>query len=226
MNWILKPLAILLLLMVGQGLSTEAEPLKIGLIGDSTVADTYGWGPAFAERVSSRTMVLNRAKNGATLESLSKALNVLLEEKPDYVLIQFGHNDQKRYGVEEYSKNLRSYVERITNSGGQAVIVSSVTRRNFDNAGRIAPRASGLKGSLPEFSRAARKVASELKVPFIDLYALSVGHHNKIGRGASAAYNFEESDTTHFSKKGAAAIANLVVEELGKVSPELKADLK
>ena len=207
-------------------MSAEVEALKIGLIGDSTVADTYGWGPAFAECVSSRTEVLNRAKNGATLESLSKALTSLLEEKPAYVLIQFGHNDQKRYGAEEYADKLRSYVERVRRSGGKAIVVSSVTRRNFDRAGRIDPRKAGLKGTLPEFRLAARKVAAELQVPFLDLYAISVAHYNKIGPKASAVYDFEPGDTTHFSKRGAAAIAALIVEELGGISPELKGDLK
>ena len=79
---------------------------------------------------------------------------------------------------------------------------------------------------MPEYSQAARQVAFELKVPFIDLYALSVAHHNKIGPEASAVYDFDESDTTHFSKEGAAKIADLVVAELKKVLPELKEDLK
>jgi lysophospholipase L1-like esterase len=227
MNRMFRQLWILFLFAGGQGVSAGVEePLKIGLIGDSTVADTYGWGPAFSARVSSRTQVLNRAKNGATLQSLSKALTVLLDEKPAYVLIQFGHNDQKRYGVGGYSAHLRDYVERVKKAGAKAVIVSSVTRRNFDSGGRIEPRRSGVKGTLPEYSQAARQVAFELKVPFIDLYALSVAHHNKIGPEASAVYDFDESDTTHFSKEGAAKIADLVVAELKKVLPELKEDLK
>ena len=38
--------------------------LSIGLIGDSTVASTYGWGPAFASEVNKNVNVLNYAKNG------------------------------------------------------------------------------------------------------------------------------------------------------------------
>ncbi len=50
----------------------------IGLIGDSTVATTYGWGPAFAKRCRESATVLNYAKNGATLDSLSGKLDALL----------------------------------------------------------------------------------------------------------------------------------------------------
>ncbi|MGB0743621.1 MAG: SGNH/GDSL hydrolase family protein, partial [Opitutales bacterium] len=81
----------------------EGAP-TIGLIGDSTVADTYGWGPAFAAELDGKAVVLNYAKNGATLDSLSKALDKLIESEPSFILIQFGHNDMKRYDPAAYSK--------------------------------------------------------------------------------------------------------------------------
>ena len=203
-----------------------AQNYTIGLIGDSTVATTYGWGPAFADRCNDRMTVLNYAKNGATLESLSDRLDELLTLHPDYVLIQFGHNDQKKYGTEEYSERLKSYVDRIKAAGGRPIIQSSVTRRNFGDDGKIAPRTEmkpgvPLKADLPAFSEAARVVAEQEGVPFIDLYHISVAHHNRIGPEASAAYNFKGTDTTHFSPEGAAAIADLVIAELRVAVPEL-----
>ena len=208
--------------------SVPAQSIKIGLIGDSTVASTYGWGPAFADRCKEPASVLNFAKNGATLESLNEKLDELLLQKPDYVLIQFGHNDQKKYGTEEYCERLTSYVERVKKAGGQAIILSSVTRRNFGDDGRIAPRTEKepgvpLKADLPTFSKAARSVAKEQGVPFIDLYSISVAHHNEIGPEVSATYNFEGTDTTHFSPAGAAAIAELIIPELCRVVPDLRA---
>ncbi|MDF1826441.1 MAG: rhamnogalacturonan acetylesterase [Verrucomicrobiales bacterium] len=210
-----------------------AEPgktLTIGLIGDSTVASTYGWGPAFAGNVSEETVVRNVAKNGATSASLSETLDELLKEKPDYVLIQFGHNDQKRYGTEVYRANLRSYVERIREAGGKAVILSSVTRRNFNKDGSIQPRTelepgTPLHGDLKAFGEAAEAVAKEMTVPFIDLYSISVAHHQKLGPEASAAYNFKEGDVTHFSEEGAEAIASLVIAELKTAVPSLAPSL-
>jgi len=198
----------------------QEDTLKIGLIGDSTVATTYGWGPAFAAELNSNATVLNYAKNGATLASLSGKLDALIQQKPDYVLIQFGHNDMKQYDAETYAKKLKDYVERVSLARSKVVVLSSVTRRNFDKNGKIAPGV--IEGrTLPDYAEAARVVAQEMKVPFINLNTISITHHNEIGPEASAAYNFTENDKTHFSKEGAAAIAELIIQELKPTVPEL-----
>lgn len=201
--------------------SAQERPLTIGLIGDSTVASTYGWGPAFAEQCNKQVTVLNYAKNGATLDSLSKKLDALIRKKPDYVLIQFGHNDMKRCGVDPYGVKLKDYVRRLKRGGCNPIVLSSVTRRNFDDKGKISPRMINANRSLPAFSRAAKAVAQAEGVPFIDLNTISIKHHNRIGPEASAAYNFNENDKTHFSKKGARAIAILILKELKALVPEL-----
>ena len=206
--------------------AAQDKAITIGLIGDSTVATTYGWGPALAERFNDSVTVLNYAVNGATLDSLSGKLDRLIEQMPDYVLIQFGHNDMKKYDAEAYGKKLTGYIQRVTRGGGQAIVLSSVTRRNFNEEGKIAPRIINGNRTLPEFAQAAKAVAGENKVPFIDLNAISIEHHNKIGPKASAAYNFDETDTTHFSKAGAAAIADLILSELTTVDPEFSKYLK
>lgn len=171
--------------------------------------------------------MLNYAKNGATLDSLSEKLDELVKLKPDYVLIQFGHNDMKQYDSSAYRNKLISYVDRIKKAGGKPVMLSSVTRRNFDENGKIKPRFWGddPKRSLPVFGKAAQAVAKEFNLPFIDLYAISVQHHNRIGAAASTAYNYNKDDTTHFSKEDARAIADLIVAELRRVVPELSGNL-
>jgi hypothetical protein len=138
--------------------SESLEPITIGLIGDSTVASTYGWGPGFADRIRKEGTVHNFAKNGATLHSLSKSLDSLLKKKPDYVLIQFGHNDMKRYGTEDYSDKLQNYVERIRKAGAQPVILSSVARRSMASDGKIVHHA--IKGG--DFRRTVRRQGHSL----------------------------------------------------------------
>jgi len=196
------------------------KAMSIGLIGDSTVATTYGWGPAFAKEVNKNVTILNYAKNGATLDSLSKRLNELIKQKPDFILIQFGHNDMKRYDTRAYSKKLRDYAVRVRSAGIMPIIVSSVTRRNFDEHGKIAPRVIHGR-SLPDYARAAEAVAKEMNLPFIDLNSISIKHHNQIGPKASARYNFHKTDTTHFSKAGAQAIADLLINALKSKVPLL-----
>lgn len=222
---IIQSLILLFIMIVNTGIYAQA--VTIGLIGDSTVASTYGWGPAFAEQWNNQITVLNYAKNGATLQSLAGKLDEILEHKPDYVLIQFGHNDQKIYGSEEYSTRLKDYVDRIKKAGGRAIVLSSVTRRNFDENGRIKPRTElsvgvPLKADLGTFEKAVQAVAQDEKIPFINLYSISVEHHNRIGPEESATYNFNANDTTHFNPKGARAIAGLIITELKIVVPELQ----
>jgi hypothetical protein len=65
-----------------------------------------------------------------------------------------------------------------------------------------------------------------LKLPFIDLHRASIAHHNKIGRDESMSYNFKEGDKTHFNKKGAEAITEVILEELKTAVPELATYLK
>lgn len=225
----ISKVAILAFCILFSHISSAKEVGKkiiIGLIGDSTVADTYGWGQAFAEKGSDQTTVLNYAKNGATLDSQSDELDTLISQKPNFVLIQFGHNDMLYYGANTYSEKLKEYVERVTRSGSKAIVLSSVSRRNFDQNGNLLPRIVNGDRSLPLFARSARAVAKELNVPFVDLNSISMEHHNKIGPEASATYNFEETDTTHFNKKGANAIASLIADELKTVAPELAVYLK
>lgn len=207
------------------------KTVTIGLIGDSTVAEQSGWGPAFAEQFDRRTTILNYAKNGATLESLSAKLDELLQRQPDYVFIQFGHNDQKRYETTVYQDRLKSYVERIQQAGGQPVIVSSVTRRSFDAEGKIVSNLVQnekytYRATLTDYAEAAEAVAEELKLPFLDLHRISIAHHNEIGREVSMTYNFKEGDLTHFNREGAEAIAGLILEELTTVLPDVASYVK
>ncbi|WP_372896619.1 rhamnogalacturonan acetylesterase [Stieleria sp.] len=219
-------LALTSLFLGGQAVMAQARALRIGLIGDSTVATTYGWGPAFEDRCTEQTQVLHFAKNGATLESLSKKFDELLQLKPDYVIIQFGHNDQKRYGPDVYRTKLTSYVERAKLAGVKPIVFSSVTRRNFGDDGTILPREATLKAALPSYAATAQLVAKQQGVPFVDLYGISVNHHNTIGPQESRQYNFNPSDTTHFSPAGAAATAELIIKALKVAVPELNGCFK
>ena len=219
-------IAMLLMgVFVATGSCAAENAMAIGLIGDSTVATTYGWGPEFVPHVKEDVAVLNVAVNGATLESLSETLDQLLENKPDYVFVQFGHNDMKKYDPEVYAEKLSDYVNRIKNAGGKPVVFSSVTRRRFDEQGTPTPWVIDGR-TLADYAAVAEIVAEERNVPFISLYSISVAHHQQIGRDASMAYNFEGDDTTHFSPEGAKAIALLIVDELKRTLPEVAALLK
>jgi len=230
MEKLVSAFAVVLLMSV-TAYSAQEKAVTIGLIGDSTVAEQSGWGPAFASRFNEQAKVINYAKNGATLQSLSARLDELVKLKPDYVLIQFGHNDQKRYDTKVYGDLLASYIERIQKAGGKPIVVSSVTRRTFDESGkivstRVQTEKYTFKANLTVYAKAAQAVAEEMKVPFINLHTSSIAHHNKIGLEASMTYNFKEGDKTHFNEKGGQSITDLILPELKQVAPELTAYLK
>ena len=100
----------LLLLAAGVGLAGFAQPparFTVYLIGDSTMADKpdpehnpeRGWGQALPRFLDGAVTVRNHAVNGRSSRSFIgegrwDSVRVRLR-KGDYVLVQFGHNDQK-----------------------------------------------------------------------------------------------------------------------------------
>lgn len=221
-----------LLALPGMAEGSERK-LTIALIGDSTVTDNAGWGAAFAKRFSSRVMVHNFSVGGRSAKSwlAEDRLAAALAVKPDYVFIQFGHNGQPGKGEHRetdpettYRDYLRRYIEAFREIGAQPVIVSSVTRRDFTSDGKIRiafVKEGGATRPLKPWAKAAKVVAVEAGVPFIDLYHASVAYHNHIGKAASDEFNPKEGDITHFNEKGAEAIAGLVIEGVKKNVPKL-----
>src|ERR1700727_940423 len=69
--------------------------VRIDLIGDSTQTDHAGYGRGFCANLISKIDCVNMAKGGASTRSFrTQGLwERSLETKPDYMLIQFGHND-------------------------------------------------------------------------------------------------------------------------------------
>ncbi len=209
------------------------EKITIALVGDSTMTVKSGWGGAFAKRFKPDTTVLNFAAGGRSSKSWydEGRLDEVLRAKPNYVLIQFGHNDQPGKGEKRetdpgtsYREYLKIYVEAFREIGTKPIIVSPLTRRVFDDDGKIT-------STLTPWAEAAKAVAAEMKLPFIDLHAVSIRHHNQIGPEESRTYIYtprkgKKPDVTHLNKKGAEAITKLIVAELKTAVPKLAACLK
>lgn len=160
-----------------------------------------------------------------------------LATKPTWVLIQFGHNDMPGKGPERetdakttFRENLARYVREARTAGATPVLVTSLTRRNFNPQGRID--AQKLESStdsqgkispdyLNDYVRATRAMAAEEKVPLIDLNARSIEQMNQLGPAAAARFNPRPNDRTHLNSEGAMETAKLVAGEIRKNVPEL-----
>jgi pectinesterase len=215
------------------------------LVGDSTVASGGGWGDAFAKLLAPGVECLNLARGGRSSKSFRKEgfWQKALDAKPAWVLIQFGHNDQPGKGPERetdakttFRENLTRYIAEARAIGAKPVLVTSLTRRNFNAQEKIDParlessmdsQAGGIKPDfLTNYVEAAKAVATEQKVPLIDLNARSIEQMNQLGPVAAVAFDAKakdpsKPDKTHLSAQGAKETARLVAAEIRKNVPEL-----
>lgn len=206
--------------------------MKILLAGDSTVAacPSYeypmsGWGALLAPETYWWGAVHNFAKGGATTESFREEglWHQLLNQTVagDVVLIQFGHNDQKREHLAArtgYSDNLRRMVAEVREKGGVPILCTSVERRHF--------LAGALQATLGEYPAVVRELGSELGLDVIDLNQWTRTLYEELGEekskelffhfapGAHAHWAGGLEDNTHFHQKGATMIAGYVAEQL------------
>src|SRR3979411_1426386 len=86
------------------------------------------------------------AKNGRSSKSFRDEglWAPALAAKPNYILIQFGHNDVAGKGPDRetdpattYRENISRYVDEARGAGAEPVLVTSIVRRNFTLDGKI-----------------------------------------------------------------------------------------
>lgn len=228
----------------------DQDKIQVFLIGDSTMANKApgdapetGWGMVFQDYFeANKITVQNHAMNGRSSKSFiteGRWTNVLKDIKSgDWVFIQFGHNDSKdkdtsRYAAAntDYRKNVIRFVNETRAKGGNAVLVTPVMRRRFDEKGKFFDT----HGDYPP---AVKAVAKELNVPLIDLHAKSGEVITKHGVEDSKALfmhleggfysKFPKGivDDTHFSRYGADLMASLVAESIQEQKLDLSKYLK
>ena len=119
-------------------------------------------------------------------------------KKDDWVVIQFGHNDQKIKGEEPengYTRRLNDWIDRIREKGAFVVLVTPVERRRFDEkTGEHGPK------TLEGYADAMKAVAAAKNVPFIDLNDASYRMHAKMGAVGSKALQCNNKGKTDYTK--------------------------
>jgi len=222
---------------------------RILLVGDSTMASGSGWGDAFGQLLAPGVEFRNMALKGRSSKSFRDegAWQKVLDAGPSWVLIQFGHNDMPGKGPKletdaktTFRENLARYIAEARAIGAKPVLVTSLTRRNFNAEGRIVPehlelmtdgKGNATRDYLNDYVQVTRAVAAEQKVPLIDLNVRSIEQLNQLGPKAALAFDAttkdpSKPDKTHLSPKGAEETAKLVAEEIRRNAPELAKLLK
>ncbi|MGI8384300.1 rhamnogalacturonan acetylesterase [Robertmurraya sp. P23] len=219
--------------------------ITIYIAGDSTASSKLqekrpesGWGEAFQTYFKDHVRVDNRAINGRStksfireghLENIKKSI-----KSGDYLLIQFGHNDQKIEDTErgthpyrDYQENLHDFIDVAYSANAYPVLLTPVTRRYF-NGDKIDPKSVG------DYPEAMLHFAKKHHVPTLDIHKLTCEWMNSIGEEESISYflhlspgeseNYPDGvqDNTHFNDKGARAVAHLIVETIKKSDLPLK----
>ena len=203
----------------------------IYLLGDSTVEDNTppfrGWGFAFRELTAEGIQVENHAKSGRSTKSFldeGRFELVLDALKPgDYVMIQFGHNDEKDDAERHtdpwgsFQQNLNRFCDGAISRGAQPILLTPPCRRFFVST-------CSLMYTHGEYAAAIRQLAQVRGIPLCDLKAMTYSLYLSLGKektaelfvqipaGEHPRYPDGHDDMTHFNAGGAKVIAGLVAD--------------
>ncbi len=236
-------------------ISIERDTLAptVFLCGNSTVVDQdeepwASWGQMIPRWFNDSVCFCNMAESGETASTfiaagrLKKALSMM--KAGDYILIEFGHNDQKQKfagagAYYNFATALKQFVDEARSKGATPVFVTPTQRRSFDKEGKI-------KETHADYPEAMKWVAQREHCPLIDLHQMTRELYEAMGPEASkqAFVHYPANtypgqmkalaDNTHFNPYGAYQIAKCVIQGLREqnigfvrfLRPEFPADYR
>lgn len=209
----------------------------IYLCGNSTVVDQNSepwasWGQMIPRWFDANIAISNHAESGLSASTfigagrLDKIMSTI--KKGDYVIVEFGHNDQKekRPGSGAYynfSYNLKIFIDRVRAAGAEIIFCTPTQRRSFDSNGKI-------RETHANYPEAMEAVAKRENVMVIDLHQMTREFFEALGNEDSKralvhypANTFpgqtrELADNTHFNTFGAYEVAKCVVMGMKKLN--------
>ncbi|MCR5725703.1 MAG: hypothetical protein K6G80_11520, partial [Treponema sp.] len=204
----------------------------------------YGFGTKVQDYLNGKkAAVVNLAVSGRSSLSFrtdaGSAKNyALLQQnirKGDYLIIAFGHNDEKleaeRYTNPNGDKDTagsfqnslyENYVKLAQEAGATPVLVTPIVRLNKSGTyeGAVVHVTAG-SSEFPggDYPQAIRSLGSAVKVTVVDQTANTKALYEKLGAEAAKLHAQTGSkeaslDTTHLNAYGASVVAKLLVEDL------------
>jgi lysophospholipase L1-like esterase len=201
-------------------------------VGDSTVCDypaddpRGGWGQYITGALKPTVQVLNLAQPGVSSKSFYKSgsWNRVLQQKPAWILIQFGHNDalappdpRATDARTEYAMILRYFISSARGIGAIPILVTPVRHILLQNG---VPH-----DRLEPYALTMHDIAKAEKVALVDLFKVTTQLFTRLGEPGLAKLRSTPVEHVHFSKSGARMLASLVVTELPATDPALKAEM-
>ena len=211
------------------------------LCGNSTVVDQEeepwaSWGQMITRWFTPQVAIANFAESGLSCTSflaqlrLDKILTQL--KKGDYVIVEFGHNDEKEKKAGDgawysYSRNLKIFADRVREAGGEIIFCTPTARRFFNDDHKTIRNTHG------DYPEAMKTVARRENIPVIDLTRMSTQFYETLGEEGSKkslvhypANTFPGqdkalADNTHFNPFGAWEIAKMIVMGLKQINSPL-----
>ncbi len=210
----------------------DTTAVTLFLCGNSTVVDQANepyasWGQMITRWFDPEVAVSNHAESGLATSSFlasNRLDKVLAMMKPgDYVICEFGHNDQKEKSAGSgawynFSSNLKIFIDRVRAKGGHILFATPTQRRSFDEATH-----SKIQETHRDYPEAMRAVAQREGVPVIELHDMTRTFFETLGYEGSKqslvhypANTFPGqtkalADNTHFNPYGAYEVAKMVV---------------
>ncbi|MEN3323214.1 rhamnogalacturonan acetylesterase [Mariniflexile soesokkakense] len=236
--------------------SQEVKTPTVYTVGDSTVKNgrgdgsggLWGWGDFIGQFLDSTKVSLeNHALGGTSSRTyqnlgLWDAVNNKLKAG-DYVLIQFGHNDNgpvndtirargtiKGIGNEtEEIDNLITKKHEIVHSYGwyiEKIVKDAKSKGAIPIIMSPIPRNDWKEGKVPRNNTSyglwAKQIAKRNNVTFIDLNDRMASKLEHFGEEKVTGTYFYKRDHTHTSARGALMAASIIINELKTTTNSLK----
>jgi len=248
--------ALVLALPAAAACAVPLPPIRVILVGDSTMAHQNGYGDALCAHFTAEVTCVNLGANGRSSSSFrsegrwAEVQRMLSDDagkfSANYVLVQFGHNDQpgKRSAtdlVTGFPANMARYAQETRALGGVPVLVTPLTRRTFKGA--------YLRDTLGPWAEATRRAAAQEHAILLDLNAESAEAIQQMGQAEADTLAMEPPskndpvptdpnkvepvgktksrfDWTHLGQKGADFFGAMVARELGQAAPAIRPYLR
>ena len=197
--------------------------------GDSTVTDqsaeypyspgtSYGgWGQMLPIFFQDNIAISNHSHSGLTTESFRKEGHYAVIDqysKPrDFIMFQFGHNDQKLEELKAqggYRQNLLRYISECRIKGAYPLLVTPLARNSWKgNDGTY-------NDLLEEYAKVCVEIGELTETPVLDLHKCSMEFIKKLGLENCKEYFFP-NDFTHNNDYGAYKMAYFITSEIIRV---------